>query len=380
MPSAATIVRLLRPQRPTIDWDFLANPTLPAGVTFTRADAGSRFNSAGLLESVAANLARFTWNNLTLKPEGLLLEGARTNLLLWNRDLTNAAWVKTNVTATKDQTGLDGAANSATRLTATAANGTCLQAVTFASGNKIVSAWIRRITGTGNIDMTLDGGTTWTTVTVTSAWTRVFVTQAALANPNSGFRFVTSGDEIAVDAGAVSNNALNPASPLLTTTAAVSRALDSFVLPLTPDLLRADEFTFAVEMMLPVLLTNSTAAGVVLDDGTVNNYARLGFDSTSLVQMQCGSGAVSQANITGATAVAGQVARLAGRVKANDFLFCANGVASARDANGLQPVGLTQLLLGSRADGTQNPWGTVQRFRLWRGGMSDTAVRRLTEA
>jgi hypothetical protein len=44
--------------------------------------------------------------------QGLLIEEARTNLAIWGRDLTNAAWTKSNMTTAKTATGADGSANA----------------------------------------------------------------------------------------------------------------------------------------------------------------------------------------------------------------------------------------------------------------------------
>lgn len=49
--------------------------------------------------------------------KGLLIEEQRSNLLLWSRDLSNAAWGKTDVTILQNQTGIDGIANSASFVT-----------------------------------------------------------------------------------------------------------------------------------------------------------------------------------------------------------------------------------------------------------------------
>jgi len=54
-------------------------PTLDPRITFTRASTATRFNSAGVLETVAANTARFHYNPTTREIEGLLIEEARTN-------------------------------------------------------------------------------------------------------------------------------------------------------------------------------------------------------------------------------------------------------------------------------------------------------------
>jgi hypothetical protein len=124
---------------------------------------------------------------------------------LWNRDLTNAVWVSGGggVTTAKTQTGVDGTANAATLLTASAANGTLLQTTTATVNTRVFEAWVKRITGTGPLDATLDGGTTWQSITSQvpndGLYHLVVISQAAVTNPVYGFRIQTSGDQIAVD-------------------------------------------------------------------------------------------------------------------------------------------------------------------------------------
>lgn len=158
---------------------------------------------------------------------GLLIEDARTNVVLWNRDLTNAAWTQTNITAALDQTGVDGTANSASSILATAANGTVLQTTTVGSSARWQSAYVKRITGSGTVNMTMDNGSTWTAITVTSSWTRVAIPTQTLANPTVGFRLVTNGDKIAVDLVQNENSDTFASSPISTTTSALARAADS---------------------------------------------------------------------------------------------------------------------------------------------------------
>ena len=149
--------------------------------------------------------------------------------MLHSRDLSNAAWsTKTNITAAKTATGLDGIANTATTLTATAADAIILQPTSgIASAARCASAYVKRRTGTGTISFTQDG-TNWTDITAqinSSTWSRVQIT-STLANPSVGFKISTSGDEIDVDcvqneAGAVAT------SPIVTTTTAITRNADS---------------------------------------------------------------------------------------------------------------------------------------------------------
>lgn len=160
--------------------------------------------------------------------QGQLIERSKTNIVLWNRDLTNAVWVKSNVTVAKDQTGADGIANSASSLTATSTDGTVLQTTTLGSSPCGQSAYVKRLVGSGTVSMTMDNGSTWTAITLTSGWTRVNIPAQTLANPTVGFKLATSGDAIAVDF--VQNELVfattlpGLSSPIATTTTAVTRA------------------------------------------------------------------------------------------------------------------------------------------------------------
>lgn len=62
---------------PALSLDFTSGSLGTA--TLTRSSTGTRFNSSGLLESVAVNGARFDFNPVTLAAKGLLVEGSRTN-------------------------------------------------------------------------------------------------------------------------------------------------------------------------------------------------------------------------------------------------------------------------------------------------------------
>ena len=154
------------------------------------------------------------------------MEEQQTNLCLYSDDFTNAAWVKSNLTAAKTATGPDGVANSASTLTATAANATALQAITSTSAARITSMFVKRRTGTGVIEMTQDNGSTWTAVTVTAGWTRVSIPSATAADPTVGIRVVTDTDAIDV---ALFDHELGAfiTSPVATVASQVTRAADA---------------------------------------------------------------------------------------------------------------------------------------------------------
>ena len=164
----------------------------------TRATTAYRTNASGVLESVASGVPRLDYPASGGCP-ALLVEPAATNLALHSRDLTNAAWVKSNVTAAKTALGADAVASGATTLTASAASGTVLQTITSASSDRIFSAYVRRRTGTGTVEITQDNGTTWTPITLTTSYQKFTTPTGTITNPIVGFRISTSGDEIDVD-------------------------------------------------------------------------------------------------------------------------------------------------------------------------------------
>jgi hypothetical protein len=159
-------------------------------------------------------------------------------------------WTASNITASKNQTGIDGVANSASSLTATAGNGTCLQAITLASAARYQSAFVKRISGSGTINMTMDNGTTWTAITVTSDWTPLEIPSQTLANPTVGFRIVTSGDAIAVDCVQNENGAFRT-SPIITYGTSLTRAADNIYIDNTAFPLSLLTLTAVVQARLP---------------------------------------------------------------------------------------------------------------------------------
>jgi hypothetical protein len=96
----------------------------------------------------------------------------------------------------------------AEQLQPSAANGTILESYTATGGSMTFSIWMRRITGTGNVDLTMDTGVTYTTQSITTSWARYSVTSTPASGARTaGVRLVTSGDVIQVFGAQVSDSA-----------------------------------------------------------------------------------------------------------------------------------------------------------------------------
>jgi len=286
-------------------------PTSGAGdFTVTRNTEARRFDSAGLVASVASGIPRldyYTSGGVTGCP-ALLVEPAATNLALHSRDLTNAVWSGTNVTRAKNALGADGVASGATTLTATAASGTVLQALSHASQNRIFSAYVRRVTGTGAIQMTTNGGTNWDTVTISSLYTQVAcVARASTASGTVGFRMAVSGDVIEVD---FTQGEVGPAftSPIPTTAGTGSRSADLIqVTGAVSGSIGQTQGTVYMEMQANAAGTGTAILN--LGGSSSDNYLYIGKDSDRMrVRVRIGG---AEPFNNGATVLNGSVLKVA---------------------------------------------------------------------
>lgn len=124
------------------------------------------------------------------------IQFAGENRCLRSEAFDNASWTKSNVTVAADAVAAPDGTTTADTLTATSANGTVLQSVTETAVSWTFSVWLKRKTGSGNIQIQLDGST-YVTKAVTTEWQRFSVTQTGGAGATSlGIKIVTSGDAV----------------------------------------------------------------------------------------------------------------------------------------------------------------------------------------
>lgn len=158
--------------KPSLLLDFANSKKLDSRVTFTRSTTATYY-------------------------DGVTTAKAEENLLLRSQDFS-ATWTLADLTAGSAVTAPDGTATGSS-FTASAANGTLTQSVTAIAAQYTFSVYLRRVTGTGDIDITCDSAGTWVTQTITSSWARYTVTQTLTAGTRTpGIRIVTSGDQIEV--------------------------------------------------------------------------------------------------------------------------------------------------------------------------------------
>lgn len=331
-------------------------------VRASTADYADRLN--GLWQVFPAATPRIT-------DKGLLIEAAATNVVIQNRDLTQAAWVTASMTAAKDQIGVDGVANSASSITSTGANGTILQTDVLGSSSRCVSAFVKRITGTGTIQLTGDGAT-FTTIAVTSDWTRVNLAAATVVNPVTGFKIVTSGDKVAVD---FVQNETGPivTSPILTGAAAVTRSLDSVLMrPLLPSWFNPLEGTIFAEVSLPNVNTGIAQTLFSFDDNSNNNRIQPR-ESGGTVSTIVVTATATQANTGNAVAVVANTPfKVATAYRSNSFNTASSGGSfGTLDSAGTVPT-VTQFRFGNGVSSPIN--GYIKAFAYGGVRVSDAAL------
>lgn len=193
-------------------------PSMTRATTATIMGYAAAANAADgqTLLTVAANELRFggarrisegVWSNTFADGSpipattllGPLIELASTNRCKYSEDFTNAVWVSGGggIAVTPNSAVAPDGTTTADTLTASGANGTLIQDLgVVASAAKSGGLYLKRKTGTGNVDLTLNGGTNWTTQTINSTtWTRCDLS-LTVADEDFGIRIVTSGDEV----------------------------------------------------------------------------------------------------------------------------------------------------------------------------------------
>ena len=331
-----------------------AHPQLTATDYITEYVSGD--NGAG------ANGVKYfaTYKDGTPIPEANLL-GARlnpsatTNNLLHCRDLTNAVWVKTGITTTLNQTGLDNQSNSCSLLTATTTDGTALQTITAAAAAASSGFYVKRSVGSGSVYFTRDGGTNWTDITSlinNSTFTFVKIENTSVTNPQVGFKIATSGDEIIVDAGINHLGAQICETPILTTSAAVTVNADVLTAP------AASNFSDTAGTIL---------ATVTRDDWTAGNGSAVGSSTRGLYTSSSNSGAqgVDGTNtVNGPSGTPSGTMRIGIRWSGSSMQVFSNGVfQSAGSYDGSFNLASIAAAAGAQC--------TIKDIAIWQTSLSD---------
>jgi len=271
------------------------------------------------------------------------------------------------VTAT---TGLDNVANSASRLTAAENDATLLQLLTAATGTRTTSVWIKRISGSGTVSLTRNGGTNWTDITaslVTDTWVPVEVVSDVGANPTVGLKMGTSGDVIDVDCFQDEDGAWRT-SPILTTTAAVTRNGDVLSYATAFDVAQGTALCSATSA------TDTSSGGYLLTGDANGRFSYLtGGSPRTYTSSYDGT---LQAGVTGkslASAVSKRVTRWG-----VDQRCCADGTLGGVQVFDGTMGAATTLYVGCSSAGVTQLSGNIGEVHIWNTPLTDAQMQQVT--
>jgi hypothetical protein len=127
---------------------------------------------------------------------GIVPATGRRNLLTRTEEFDNAVWVKTNTSVVANNATAPNGTLTADTVTSNAVNSLILQNYVFAAATHRFSIWLRRVSGTGVVEGTLNNFT-YTQFSLTSTWQRFSFSHTTIAG-NNGFliRFGSSGDVV----------------------------------------------------------------------------------------------------------------------------------------------------------------------------------------
>jgi hypothetical protein len=216
--------------RPSLDLNFAKTKRLDPRITFTRASSGTYVGRDGLIKTAGVNEPRFDHNPTTGESLGLLVEEARTNLLPYSEDFSQADWV-TFGTASKSSnvaTAPDGNF-TADSITLPAASGVLDNIPVSASTTYTFSVYIRGTPGTTIriLSNANSSGLVANTVTVSGVWQRYSVTFTTNSGDiSTSIQFDSGGGNTFYVWGAQVEAGAFPTSYIPTVAATVTRAAD----------------------------------------------------------------------------------------------------------------------------------------------------------
>lgn len=178
--------------------------TAPSDHIPTIATAITKFYDTENGNTVSSNIVTEATGDDIESVIGMAFWPSTTNVIgsAQYRDFTHADWNKVNGSITAGDVVLIDGTTVADKntFTASAANATIiLDPYVSASGTHSGGVFCKRKTGSGDIEVTIDGGTTWVAVTITQADWTLIQTTLTVTDPEFGVRVVASGDAVYLD-------------------------------------------------------------------------------------------------------------------------------------------------------------------------------------
>jgi hypothetical protein len=334
---------------------------------------------------------RIDYNPATLAARGLLVEEARTNVLLRSAEFNNAVWATGNNTVTADQDTAPDSTVSADLITLTNSTHNPHQLISglTASTAYTFSFFVKRGTATDLKYSVYDNSnaadivasTSYFSQTNSSTYSRISVTFTTPVGCTA-VRVYHARDSGVTGTyyiwGAQLEAGSFPTSYIPTTSASVTRAADAPDIATTLFPYSATLGTLYASCMF--MSVAALARALNLDDGTANERVTLGISAAAAGLLNVVDGGTEQAGasgITSGTFVALTAAKIAASWAANDLAVTKDAAAPTTDASATLPT-MTTLRLGSGPSAAAPINGWLRQVVHLPRAMSDAELQTLT--
>ena len=304
---------------------------------FSRASTATRVNKDGLIESVATGTPRLDYpliEGVVQDCPALLLEPARTNLIQYSEDFTNADWTKFNTTVTADQEISPDGTNTAYEVESTDASHLLYVTSSVSQSTKYIFSFffkegtindtkIAFYDDTANSFILQDADKE--VIDYPNGWKRFIAEVTTPSGCTSLYSYIDRSSEVGsfYTWGAQLEQGSYPTSYIPTSGSAVTRAAETCNGAGTSDTFNASEGILFVEMAA-LDRQKSLFELISLSDGTTTNRMYLGF----------ASGTNKLIWLYGANVFTGETTsiettnnnKIAFKFKDNDFAIWVNGV------------------------------------------------------
>ena len=404
---------------PSLDLRFADNKSLGDAVgggslvTFTRASSGTFVGSDGLLKTATTNEARFDHNPTTGESLGLLVEEARTNLLLRSEEFdNNVIWGKIAASITANNAIAPNGASTADALipNTTTSFHYCNQGFTLANGTTYTFSIYLKAAGYNfvllNTSVGSASGNAGPIINLSDGTKAGFFTvdyPTLIQSVGNGwyrvsYQYTSSGTFGLIDINALSTSSISayagdgtsgiyvygaqleagafPTSYIPTTTATVTRAAD--VASITESNFSSWYNQTEGTVFAEYKVASSSGNLIGSSDGTNNNRIFLGIASGPLARLLITTSGSAVASIGVAYAL-NSAAKTAGVYSANYFQSATAGVLGTEDVLGGVPT-VDRLSIGTNT--TQSDFfanGTIKRLTFWPTRLSNTTIQQITQ-
>jgi len=373
-------------------------------------------NYIPVLQTAAANVARFQHSPTTFESQGFFVEEQRSNLLTYSEDFANAAWTKvrgaiaSNVIVAPDGTltgdlGYEDTStnthNPALQDVTITANATYTTSMYFKAQGRFrgslqfssidsanyVAADFNLTTGTvATSSLGTGSGAAATITPVGNSWYRVTITGAIgssltagrvilrLADASGNIGYTGDGYSGIYIWGAQLEAGTFPTSYIKTEASQVTRSADAASMTGAnfSSWYRADEGTLYAEFIQPYPVSSHIMSA---NDSTTGNRISLR-NSGTIPDFLIQTNTSTQAQLSVSTVVANVPCKSIGAYKYNDASFAANSVLSTQDATVVLPT-VNQLSIGSIV-GTAYLNGTIKKLAFYSKRLTNAQLQALT--